>query len=135
MLRQSNLFKISTQMREREELMKTPKEIINLLKEACEDVLKDPVILKGKKLEYSKKNGSAWDSKIFSEFQEVPKNSVKVCITQTGPNVYYILVSMNMNWRIAADNIVKKIKELCEGNPLVSYKTFEEKFIGFTITF
>ncbi len=115
--------------------MRVPRGTINLLKQACEDVLKDPMILKGKKLEYSNKNSSAWNSKIFSEFNDVPEDTIKLCVTQSGPNVYYILVSMNMDWQTVADNIVKKIKELYKDKIMVSYKTFEEKFMGFTITF
>lgn len=114
--------------------MRTPRETINLLKEACEDVLKDPVILKGKKLEYSKKNGSAWDSKIFSEFNDVPEDTIKLCVTQSGPNVYYIVLSNNINCKDVKKYIVDKIKEKC-GNAFVSHKTSENKFIGFTITF
>ena len=112
--------------------MPIQRENINLLEEACKvALLKESAILGGKEIEVFKKSAN---SNIFSEFREIPENSTKICISQTGPGVYYILISRNINWSIAKKYIIDEIKESCGSNTMVSCQIFEDKIIALTIT-
>lgn len=116
--------------------MQTLEERLNLLKEACEEALnKDPEVLEGKKIEFSKKSGSGWSSGIFSEFKDVPDNSVRICITAMSGDMFRILMSKNMKWRIAGEYLTKNIKKTCGVDTLVSYRSLDENILGFTVTF
>ena len=112
--------------------MQTARENINLLEGACKvALLKEPAILEGKEIELLKKSAN---SKIFSGFEEIPKKITKVCISQTGPSTYYILISMNINWQIAKKYIIDEIKEACGIKTMVSCQIFQNKIIAITVT-
>ena len=116
--------------------MQTLEERLNLLKEACEEALtKDPEVLEGKKIEFSKKSGSGWSSDIFSEFEDVPDNSVRICITTMSGDMFRILMSKNMKWHIAGEYVTENIKKTCGVDTLVSYRSVGENILGFTVTF
>lgn len=113
----------------------TREERINLLKNACEEALKcDPEVLEGKEIVYSKKSGKKWESGIFGEFKKVPETEVRICIAYTAEDMYRIIISKNMRWKLAAEYITEKIKEK-NRNIIVSSISLDENILGFTVTF
>lgn len=117
--------------------MQTVKERLNLLNKACEDALKQhPEVLEGKKIQFSENSGSAWRQGIFSEFENVPDDTVKLYIATMSGDMFRILMSKNMDLYIAvADYIKENVKKKCGSKTLVDYKILGDKILGFTVTF
>lgn len=113
----------------------TREERINLLKNACEEALKcDSEVLEGKEIVYSKKSGKEWESSIYGEFIKVPETEVRICISSVAEDMYRIIISKNMRWKLADEYIKEKIKEK-NRNIIVSSRSLDEDILGFTVTF
>ena len=113
----------------------TKEERINLLKKACEEALKrDPEVLEGKEIVYSKNSGKQWEEDNFLEFMNVPKNEVRICISSIANDMYRIIISKNMRWKLANEYITKRIKEK-NADILVSSRSLDEDILRFTVTF
>lgn len=120
--------------------MQKSEERFNLLKEACEVAVLDgnTEILKGKKIVFSEKNGLKWNPKIFSEFDDISEDSVRICITPICEDMFRVLMSMNIEkWGIDAEYIMENIKANCNDSIFVDYKKMDvyDGILAFTVTF
>lgn len=104
--------------------MRTQKEKLNLLKEACEIGLsRDPKLLEGKSIEFSKKCGLMFNPNSFSEFENVSDDSVKILIQPKSEmeDLYSILLSNNMPpWFDVAEYLKDCITEKLETDTYIS---------------
>lgn len=113
----------------------TQEERFNLLKNACEEGLKqDPEVLEGKEIVYSENSGKLWSAGIFHEFRNVPEKEVRICISPMYDDQYCIIISKNMRWKVAVEWITENIKEKDDG-VLISPKSLSEDTLGIIVTF
>lgn len=118
--------------------MRTKEQTISLLKDACKIGLsKNPRVLEGKSIEFSKNCGLRFTPKSFSEFENVSDNSVKILIQPKSEmeNLYSILISNNMPpWIDVVEHLKDSIAEKLEEDTFISDQLLlEQKIIALTL--